>query len=141
VARGISFAIPVAAALGLAACASASRAGAAFGVTVYRTPAGNGVRMPSGCRLLGESGSRTMSESDLDGPGAFSGDLASAAAAGANVLLSVETMISPRRDFDCAAAQPISDCPGTLGAWYRVVLRSYACDDAARRTLATPSAP
>jgi hypothetical protein len=61
-----------------------------------------------------------------------------AAASGANVLLRVEQLIAPRSDFDCAAAQPISDCPQTLGAWYRVTLRSYDCDDAARTTLATP---
>ena len=128
--------------LALLSCAPATRGtDASARVVVYRAPAGPGVGMPSGCRLLGETSPLTMSEADLGASGAFSRERASAAAAGANVLLSVEQMVSPRSDFDCAAAQPISDCPQTLGAWYRVVVRSYACDEIAQRTLATPPAP
>jgi hypothetical protein len=101
-------------------------------------PSGSASTMPAGCRLIGETAPQTMSEADLDASGAFSRERVAAAASGANVLLRVEQLIAPRSDFDCAAAQPISDCPQTLGAWYRVTLRSYDCDDAARTTLATP---
>jgi hypothetical protein len=127
--------------LALSSCAPATRGnGAPSGVAVYRTPAGSGSQMPAGGRLLGETAPLTMSEADLDAAGAFSRERASAAASGVNVLLRVEQMIAPRNDFDCAAAQPISDCPATLGAWYRVVLRSYSCD-AASRALLPPVAP
>ncbi len=106
---------------------------------MYQAPPGPAGRvdMPAGCRLVRENRPQTLSEADLAQPDIFRGDRARALSEGANVLLLVERLVAPRQDFDCAATQPISDCPQTLGAWYSVVSRSYACDAAAREALAS----
>jgi hypothetical protein len=109
----------------------------AEGVAVYQTPWGaEGVSgMPSGCRLLAESRPTMLSEADLAAHDPFREARADAAQRGGNVLLLVEKLVAPRQDFDCAAAQPISDCPATLGAWYEVRVRTYDCDARAQSTL------
>ena len=91
--------------------------------------------------MIAEGPPQSWSETDLVSPDTFREARASAAGLGANTLLLVEKLVLPRRDFDCAAAQPISDCPKTLGAWYEVKVRSYDCDDAARRSLIGASGP
>jgi hypothetical protein len=121
-----------------AACASSARpAPGASAIAVYehRPETPGRLEMPAGCRLLGEGAPTTVSETDLATPDTFRVERDRAARSGANVLVLVEQLISPRSDFDCAAAQPITDCPNTLGGWYRVVPRSYACDASARGEL------
>jgi hypothetical protein len=113
-------------------------------LAIYQSPPGPGGRvdMPAGCRLVRESHPQTLSESDLAQPDIFfRGDRVRAVEEGANVLLLVERMVAPRQDFDCAATQPISDCPQTLGGWFSVVSRSYACDAAGRGARVAGSGP
>ena len=57
----------------------------------------------------------------------FRAEREAAARAGANALLVLSTMTMSRRDFECPTASPITDCPGTLGAWYRVQVETYQC--------------
>jgi hypothetical protein len=108
-------------------------------VVVYHVPQRpEGVTgIPAGCRLIAESPPQSWSETDLASADTFRADRARAARLGANVLLFVEKLVRPRSDFDCASAQPISDCPKTLGAWYAVTVRSYDCDASARESLAS----
>ena len=130
--------VALAATLSLAACVTgAHRPPDDTGVVVYQAPSGPGgrVEMPAGCRLLAEGPRQTLSEADLATPDTFREERARAARSGGNVLLLVERLVAPRQDFECAAAQPITDCPKTLGAWYEVVTRSYDCDAAARSSL------
>jgi hypothetical protein len=124
-------------------CATKNGAVDAPRIAVYESAPGPGgnVDMPAGCRLLRESPPREMSELDLALPDSIRGDRERAAASGANVLLLVETLVAPRHDSDCAAAQRILDCPNTLGAWYRVVLRAYDCDAAAKALLPPVGSP
>jgi hypothetical protein len=96
--------------------------------------------MPSGCRLVAESRPTPWSEADLEAQDPFREARADAARRGANVLLLVERLIAPRQDFDCAATQPINDCPATLGAWYEVRVRTYECDAEARSALPATTA-
>lgn len=127
----------LAAVLPLSGCASGARSGELSKIAVYQAPPGpgGGPAMPAGCRLVREGAAQSLSEVDLVAPETFRADRARAVQEGANVLLLVETLVAPRSDFDCAATQPISDCPHTLGAWYRVVPRTYACDAEARKAL------
>jgi hypothetical protein len=121
-----------------AACASGARsASGASAIAVYehRPEAPGRLEMPTGCRLLGEGRPTTVSEVDLATPDTFRAERDRAVRSGANVLVLDEQLISPRSDFDCAAAQPITDCPNTLGGWFRVVPRHYACDASARGEL------
>jgi hypothetical protein len=130
--------VALAATLSLAACVTgAHRPPDDTGVVVYQAPSGpdGRVEMPAGCRLLAEGPRQTLSEADLATPDTFPEERARAARSGGNVLLLVERLVAPRQDFDCAAAQPITDCPKTLGAWYEVVTRSYDCDATARSSL------
>ena len=125
----------VAAPLSLVGCASSPRtASDAAPIAVYEGAAGR-IALPAGCRLVDEGPPATVSEADLATPDTFRADRARAVQSGANVLVLAETLVSPRSDFDCAAAQPITDCPNTLGGWYRVVPRSYDCDAPARSQL------
>ncbi len=107
-------------------------------VPVYQTPwrPEGVVGMPAGCRMLAEGPPQLWSETDLVSADTFRSDRNRAAALGANALLLVEKLVRPREDFDCAAAQPIGDCPKTLGAWYQVTVRAYVCDGAGRQALA-----
>ncbi len=106
-------------------------------VAVYRAPwrPEGVVGVPAGCQLLAEDRPQFWSETDLASAATFQADRNRAARRGANLLLLVEKLVRPRRDFDCAASQPITDCPATLGAWYEVVTRAYDCDAAARDQL------
>jgi len=62
-----------------------------------------------------DAGSR--SEFDLEGQHhPFRDEQDRAAKAGANLLLVRSRVVVPRRDLDCPAASPITDCPATLGA-------------------------
>ncbi len=54
---------------------------------------------------------------------------------GANALLVRSRMLVSRHDLNCAAAQPITDCPLSEGAWFSVVFEDYACSPAAVATL------
>lgn len=107
-------------------------------VPVYQAPwrPGGVIGIPVGCRMVAEGPPQFWSETDLVSADTFRSERTRAAALGANALLLVEKLVRPRDDFNCAAAQPIGDCPKTLGAWYQVTVRSYVCDDAARRALA-----
>ena len=58
-----------------------------------------------------------------------------AAAAGANVLLARSRIIASRRDFNCPAASPITDCPPSEGAWFEIVFEDYFCTAEALRDL------
>ena len=106
-------------------------------VSVYQAPwpPDGVVGMPAGCRMVAESPPQSWSETDLVSPDTFRAARARAAGLGANTLLLVEKLVLPRRDFDCAAAQPIGDCPRPRGAWYEVAVRAYACDESARQSL------
>jgi len=63
-----------------------------------------------------------------------------AAAAGANVLLVRSRVLQPRRNINCPAAAPITDCPPSTGAWYRVAFESYACPPEVEQKLKAPPA-
>jgi hypothetical protein len=100
-------------------------------VFVYRAPL-NGLpkqrSMPEGCRLLSSTAPIDMRELDLEGQkDPFRVARNEAAAAGGNALLVLTEMTRARRDFECPLASPITDCPGSLGAWFRVVIETYAC--------------
>ena len=84
---------------------------------------------------IAESRPTMLSEADLAAHDPFRTARADAARRGGNVLLLVERLVAPRQDFDCAATQPISDCPATLGAWYEVRVRIYDCDAPTRSVL------
>jgi hypothetical protein len=60
-----------------------------------------------------------------------------AAADGANVLLVLSRFTVPRDNLDCPGSSPITDCPPSEGAWFRVVLETYACTTDALRKLQT----
>ena len=64
-----------------------------------------------------------------------------AASSGANALVVRTHQIYSRRNFDCPAASPITDCPGTSGAWFDVVFESYACPTDALQDLAALEPP
>jgi hypothetical protein len=59
-----------------------------------------------------------------------------AGAAGANVLLVLLKQTVARHDFECPGSSPITDCPPSSGAWFRVVFESYACTPDALQALA-----
>ena len=109
--------------------------GAAVAVSTASVRGAEAPAVPSGCRLLKDAPPRSMSEADLAGTNAFREERNAAGASGANVLLVVERMVVGRRDSDCAATMRIEDCPSTLGAWYDVGVRAYACDPAGRAAL------
>ena len=81
-----------------------------------------------------------MPEVDLEGQkDPFRAARNEAGAAGANALLVLSRMTISRHDFECPGSSPITDCPGSFGAWYRVQIESYACSaDALRRLSISP---
>jgi hypothetical protein len=98
--------------------------------------------IPDGCRLVGSWGPEWAAEADLAGPGALRNERNRAGAAGANALIVLSRLAVARRDFDCPAASPISDCPNSLGAWFEVVFRSYSCTaEGVRRLRGLPRSP
>jgi hypothetical protein len=125
------------AALLASGCVRLTPAGSRVGV--YRAPLDGppaSRRMPSGCSLLAAKPAVAMPELDLEGQkDPFRGARNEAGAAGANALLVLSAMTISRHDGDCPASSPITDCPPGFGAWFRVVLESYACTPEAIRQL------
>jgi hypothetical protein len=77
-----------------------------------------------------------MPELDLEGQkDPFRAQRNEAGAAGANALLVLSEMTISRHDSECPGASPITDCPPSFGAWFRVVLESYACSPEAVQEL------
>jgi hypothetical protein len=111
-------------------CASAPSP-AARGVVVVRRTEGYGAAagpLPSGCRMLASHPSVERTELDL-ATSDLVGERERAVRAGGNVVVAREEMLVPRRDDDCPAASPITDCPPSEGAWFRVVYQDYACSE------------
>jgi hypothetical protein len=125
-------------------CATLTPGGAR--VAVYRAAldASPGARrMPEGCRFLGAKPPVSMTELEMEGQNdPYRAPRNEAASAGANVLVVLSQFTVPRRDFDCPSSSPITDCPPSEGAWFRVVFESYACAPDALQTLdASPERP
>jgi hypothetical protein len=118
-------------------CVTLTRAGAQVGV--YRAPLRDPPaerNMPEGCRLLARRSPVSMSELDIEGQkDPFRPARNETAAAGGNTLLVLSRMTISRRDWECPASSAITDCPPSGGAWFRVVLESYACTPDALRHL------
>lgn len=84
--------------------------------------------MPDGCRRLAASPQETLTELDLEGQKDPLRRYRNAAGAiGANALLVLKRRIVGRHDAECPASSPITDCPPSFGAWFRVVVESYVC--------------
>ena len=95
--------------------------------------------MPESCRVIATKPAVEMPELDLKGQkDPFRVERNEADAAGANVLLILSRMTISRHDTDCPAASPITDCAGSFGAWFHVVIQSYSCSPDGLRQLATP---
>jgi hypothetical protein len=111
-------------------------------VSVYRAPldALPAKRsMPDGCQLITAKPRVSMPELDLEGQkDPFRRDRNSEGAAGANALLVLSKMTMSRRGSECPNSSPITDCPPSFGAWFDVVVESYACSPDALRKLSTP---
>ena len=123
------------------ACACVTLTPAGAHVSVYRAPL-DGLpaqrRMPAGCRLLATAPPATITELDLEGQkDPFRVQRNTAGAAGANALLVLSRMTISRHDAECPGSSPITDCPPSFGAWYRIVVESYACTPDALRALST----
>jgi hypothetical protein len=77
-----------------------------------------------------------MTELEMDGDKVpFRLQRNDAAAAGANVLLVLSRLTMSRHDVECPGGSPITDCPPSSGAWYRVIFERYACTPEAIRAL------
>ena len=132
--------------LGVFACGCVALTPEGSRVSVYRAPLdGLPVQrtMPEGCRLLATKPPISMSELDLDGQkDPFRVERNEGGAAGANALLVLSRMTIGRRNMDCPGGSPITDCPGSVGAWFVVAVETYACAPDALRTLSarTPRA-
>jgi hypothetical protein len=111
-------------------------------VSVYRAPLDGRPSqrtMPEGCLLMATNPPVSMPELDLEGQkDPFRVERNEAGAAGANALLVLSRMTMGRRNMDCPARSPITDCPGSFGAWFRVAIETYACTPDALRKLSTP---
>ena len=71
----------------------------------------------AGCVTVNATPPVSRSEFDLEGQHhPFRDEQDRAAKAGANLLLVRSRVVVPRRDFDCPAAPPITDCPATFDA-------------------------
>jgi hypothetical protein len=109
-------------------CATLTPEGKAVVVTEAPQSAASKSAMPAGCRLVVKSEPVWRTELELKGQRpSFLAERNQAAAAGANALLVLFTQTGPRRDFECPAASPITDCAGSSGADFRVVFESYSC--------------
>jgi hypothetical protein len=98
--------------------------------------------MPAGCRLLSTQPAVTMTELDIEGQkDPFRTARNKAGAAGGNALLVLSRMIISRHDSECPGSSPITDCPPSFGAWFRVTLESYACASDALDRLAAAAKP
>ena len=110
------------------ACASTPPPPETLRVAVYQAPLDGPNAMPSGCREIRRTPPQSWTELDRTAPvDPYGRERAATAGAGGNVLLVLDRMTSPRRDFDCPAAAKITDCPRSLGAWFDLVFVSYAC--------------
>jgi hypothetical protein len=79
-----------------------------------------------------------MPELDLEGQkDPFRAARNEAGAAGANALLVLSQMTISRRDLECPPSSPITDCPPSFGAWFRVVIESYTCTPDALQQLSS----
>ena len=120
-----------------AACVTLSPEGAQ--VSVFNAPLNAPAAqrsMPDGCRLLSRRRPFGLSELDLYGQrDPFRAERNAAAAAGANALLVLSEMRISRHDPECPGSSPITDCPHSLGAWYRVAPEAYECTPDALRDL------
>lgn len=94
--------------------------------------------LPAGCRMVAAHPPDERTELDL-ATSEFVRERERAAAAGGNVVVAREEMLVPRRDYDCPAASPITDCPPSEGAWLRVAFEDYACSDDAIGELRRPA--
>jgi hypothetical protein len=110
-------------------CVTLTPEGALVGV--YRAPLRDPPaerNMPEGCHLLARRPPVSMTELDIEGQkDPFRPARNETAAAGGNALLVLSRMTISRRDRECPASSPITDCPPSIGAWFRVVIESYAC--------------
>jgi hypothetical protein len=117
--------------LSLLLCGCATLTPGGSRVTVYQAPLDAlppQRSMPKGCRFITATVPLTMTELDLEGQNdPFRRERNDAAAAGANALLILRQMTKARRDSECTVGLPITDCPPSFGAWFRVVIESYAC--------------
>jgi hypothetical protein len=96
--------------------------------------------MPAECRLLGRKPPVLMTELDMEGQkDPFRMERNAAGAIGANALLVLSQMTVSRHDSECPGSSPITDCPPSFGAWFRVVIERYVCAPDALRTLSTPA--
>jgi len=115
-----------------------------LGVPVFRAPLDappSGRTMPSGCRLVTATSPVSITEAEIESQkDPYRVQRNQASAAGANALLVLSRVQVSRRDLNCPSSSPITDCPLSSGAWYRVVFESYACTPDALKTLATPVA-
>jgi hypothetical protein len=125
--------------LGMLACGCSTLTPDGARVWVYQAPldAPPAQRdMPTGCRLVQTKPAVSMTELDMEGQkDPFQLQRNEAASSGANVVLVLRRMIQGRRDSECTVGLRITDCPPSFGAWFRVVVQSYACTPDAVRTL------
>ena len=108
-------------------------------VSVFEVPqtAAAGSKMPDGCKLVATKAPVKLTEMEMYGvKDPYRLMRNEAGAAGANALVVRPHMIIARRDMDCPAKAPITDCPGQSGAWYEVAFESYSCSADALQTLA-----
>ena len=99
-------------------------------VSVYEVPQTSAAdtKMPDGCRLVATKTPVKLTEREMYGQkDPYRLMRNEAGGEGANTLLVRPRMIVARRDFDCPAKSPITDCPGSDGAWYEVTFESYSC--------------
>lgn len=98
--------------------------------------------MPAGCTLAAATTTLSRTEFDLEGQhDPFREEQNNAGTAGANVLVVRSRVVVPRRDFDCPASSPITDCPASSGAWYDVVIEGYTCPDDVAQVLGERKSP
>jgi hypothetical protein len=118
-------------------CVSLSPEGAR--VFVYRAPldvSGEDHAMPGGCERLSATPQTVMTEEEMEGTDdPYRVERNEAGAAGANALLVLSQQVIPRRDTECSTASPITDCPGSSGAWFHVEFESYSCTPDAMQAL------
>jgi hypothetical protein len=80
-----------------------------------------------------------MTELDLDGQkDPFRKTRNEAATAGANALLALRRTVMDRRSSECPPSMRITDCSGSLGAWYEVTVESYSCTPEALAAVSLP---
>jgi hypothetical protein len=118
-------------------CATVPPTGARVGVysaPLDSTQARHG--MPAGCALLSATRPIAMTELEMTGQrDPYREQRDAAAAAGANALLVLSRMTVDRHDYECPSTSPITDCPPSSGAWFRVVFERYTCTADALRAL------